>query len=151
MLKKLKAHFEKSLAVEPDSTEQDRKRIGNLAAAALLIEAAQADCNFSSEEFALIRESLISKFDIRDQDIDDLMASARSELDAATCLYEITSAINANWDLSGKTRLMEALWRVVLADQRLDPHEHHLMRKIQGLLYIPQSEYIAAKIRAESR
>ncbi len=150
MLTSLRNRMERMLAVDADDSEVKRENVTNLAATALLLEAAQVDCEFSNSEIEQIKTSLVSKFGILEHDIDELLRFAQNELQAATCLHELTSTINANWDLTSKIKLVEALWRVVLSDQHLDPHEQHLMRKLQGLLYIPQAEYIAAKIRASS-
>ena len=151
MLLSLKRKLNNAFTVNAASSDDDKQPAINMAVTALLIEAAQADYDFSSDEVDQIRRSLTSKFKIPEQDINDLMESAHAELDSATCLHELTAVINDNWGLSDKVLLLDALWQVVLSDQRLDPHEQHLMRKLQGLLYIPQSEYIAAKIRAKSR
>ena len=150
MLLSLKRKLERTFAVEAAASKDEPLPVVNLAAAALLIEAAEADCDFQDEEIDQIRRSLTTQFAIPEQEIDELLELAHAELDSATCLHEITTVINDNWGLRDKVRLLEALWRVVLSDQKLDPHEQHLMRKLQGLLYIPQSEYIAAKIRAKS-
>jgi uncharacterized tellurite resistance protein B-like protein len=34
------------------------------------------------------------------------------------------------------------LWRVALADDRLDKHEDHVVRKVAGLLYVTHSDLI---------
>jgi uncharacterized tellurite resistance protein B-like protein len=41
------------------------------------------------------------------------------------------------------------MWRVAYADDELSAHELHLMRKIAGLLHVPDGDYIAAKLRAK--
>jgi uncharacterized tellurite resistance protein B-like protein len=41
------------------------------------------------------------------------------------------------------------MWRVAYADAELSAHELHLMRKIAGLLHVPEDAYIAAKLRAK--
>ena len=82
--------------------------------------------------------------------MEQTLLGAHETLDAATCLYEITNIVNRDWSLNQKIHLIEAMWKVVLSDNYLDPNENHLMRKIKGLLYIPQAEYINAKIRAQS-
>ena len=40
------------------------------------------------------------------------------------------------------------MWRVAYADGVIGAHEQHLMRKIAALLHMPDSAYIAAKLRA---
>jgi uncharacterized tellurite resistance protein B-like protein len=39
------------------------------------------------------------------------------------------------------------LWRVALADEHLDKHEDHLVRKIAGLLYVSHADLIRIRNR----
>ncbi len=142
--------LERKLAFNPSESDVQKERMTMLAATSLLLEAAQADQDFSEEELEQIRTSLITKFGMLKEDIDAIISEAKTELEAATCLHQITSVINSNWDIRSKVRLIEVLWRVVLSDSKLDPHERHLMSKLQGLLHIPQSEFIAAKLRVQT-
>ena len=127
-----------------------RDRIWNpsSAATALLIETARADDDFDESELAQIEQTLVNVLNVDASHIKQTLESAQQELDQATCLHELTSIINSDWEFKAKVNLIEAMWKVVLSDQHIDPNEHHLMRKIKGLLHIPQSEYIAAKLRA---
>ncbi|MFN9185138.1 MAG: TerB family tellurite resistance protein [Betaproteobacteria bacterium] len=43
------------------------------------------------------------------------------------------------------------MWRVAYADAELSAHELHLMRKVAGLLHVPDSACIAAKMRAKAQ
>ncbi len=126
----------------------DRTQTASVAATALLLEAAQADDRFDQSELHQIEQTLATVLSIDATRIKQTLELGQENLDHATCLHELTSTINQDWDLKSKIELIEALWKVVLTDQRIDPNEQHLMRKIKGLLHIPQSEYIAAKLRA---
>jgi len=46
--------------------------------------------------------------------------------------------------------VIELMWAAAYADGELSAHEQHVMRKIAGLLYVPDSTYIAAKMRAKA-
>ena len=120
----------------------------SFAATALLLEVARADQNLLESEMQQIETTITTVFAVDVSEVRQTLQSAQTELDQATCLHELTTTINANWDRKEKIDLIEAMWRVVLSDQHLDPNENHLMRKIKELLHIPQSEYIAAKVRA---
>jgi uncharacterized tellurite resistance protein B-like protein len=47
--------------------------------------------------------------------------------------------------------MIELMWQVAYADAALSAHELHLMRKVAGLLHVPDSAYIAAKMRAKAQ
>ena len=148
MLAKFRQTVENLLSVEDERSDSDFEQLTSFAAAALLLEAAQTDNQFDASELAQIEVALVTHLGVDPGSIKQVLQSAQQHLDHATCLHEITSIINQNWAISQKINLVESMWRVVLSDQNLDPHEQHLMRKIKGLLHIPQSEYIAAKLRA---
>lgn len=150
MLRQIKQRLTAILEVENPASDWEHIPDTASAAAALLIEAARSDKHFDDVELEQIERSLETVFQIDSDQIKQTLETAQQGLDHATCLHEITSIINSNWDASAKISLIEAMWKVVLADQRIDPNEKHLMRKIKGLLHIPQSEYIAAKLRAKS-
>ena len=136
------------LLVEDSDMQRERTWNSSSAATALLIETARADDHFDESELAQIEQTLVNVLNIDASHIKQTLDSAQQELDQATCLHELTSIINNDWEFKAKVNLIEAMWKVVLSDQHIDPNEHHLMRKIKGLLHIPQSEYIAAKLRA---
>lgn len=150
MLNKFRNRLENLLAADDAAESVEQSTAANFAATALLIEAAQSDSELSVDELTQIKNSLSSQFGIRISEVEQTLQGAHETLDAATCLYEITNIINRDWNLNQKIHLIEAMWKVVLSDDHLDPNENHLMRKIKGLLYIPQAEYINAKIRAQN-
>ncbi len=149
MLSKFRQNLSSILDFDHTESTPDTTWATSAAATALLIEAASADNHFSQSELQQIEHTLATVLKIDVSQIEQTLQTAQENLDHATCLHEITSVINSNWDNKAKNDLMEALWKVVLTDQRIDPNEQHLMRKIKGLLHIPQSDYIAAKIRAQ--
>ena len=137
------------MIADADFEQKDAPNLTANAAAALLLEAAQADNDLDSTELEQIEKSLIHNLGIDPQNVQQTLREAQQQLDHATCLHEITKIINDNWTVNEKIELIESMWRVVLSDQRLDAHEQHLMRKMKGLLHVPQTEYIAAKVRAK--
>ena len=150
MLLQIKQRLTTILEVDNPTSSQEHIPDTASAATALLLETARSDKDFNDVELEQIERSLETVLQIDPDEIKRTLKIAQEELDQATCLHEITSIINSNWNLESKIKLIEAMWRVVLADQHIDPNEQHLMRKIKGLLHIPQSEYIAAKLRARS-
>ncbi len=148
ILSNLRRNLETFLSVEDDTAKFDSTELTSNAAAALLLEAAQADNQIDDTELEQIELSLVNNLGVNPENIKVIVREAQKQLDHATCLHEITKIINQNWTVKDKISLIESMWKVVLSDQHLDAHEQHLMRKIKGLLHIPQTEYIAAKLRA---
>lgn len=119
-----------------------------LATAALLMEMAHADHAIDVAEHESIRAALERAFDMEATQVAELMNLAQAERDAATCLYGFTRTLNDRASLEDRTRIIEMLWRVALADGDLDRYEEHLVRKLAELLHVTHADYIRAKLAA---
>lgn len=118
-----------------------------LAAAALLFEVAMSDYDLGEEERTTIQQLVREQFDLNDTDASVLATLAQQRVRESIGLHGFTSLINQHWSEKDRLNLVEQMWRVVYADERLDDHELHLMRKIQRLLHIPQKDFVRAKLR----
>ena len=78
--------------------------------------------------------------------IDDGIDPAR---DGSVSLHEFTSQLRAAPAPEQRADLVEWLWRVAWADERLGAHEEHLVRRIADLLAVPHSEFIRRKLAAK--
>jgi len=144
MLKAVKAFFDQNL--ETRGSASDHKL--NLAAAALLFEVSRSDYDIDERERSKIRELVENHFSVEPGEVDDLVRIAEQQARDATSLYGFTSLIVENWSVADRVHLAEMMWKVAFADDALDDHEVHLMRKIERLLYIPHKQFIASKLRA---
>lgn len=133
----------------PDNPPNDEEI--KLATAALMYEVAGADNNLDETEQQAIEKLLADAFKINAEDSRKLANLARENAVDSISLHSFTSVITKQWAYEDRSRVIEMMWEVALADGRLDDHEHHLMRKLAGLLYIPHNAYINAKIRAQKK
>jgi uncharacterized tellurite resistance protein B-like protein len=131
------------LSAGPAAREQPSEQ---LSVALLLMELGRADFDFAEVEERRIRELLARRYQLDAAQLDGLMAQAQGAGRNAVSLYDYTRAINERFDHAGKYELMEMLWQVAWADGRLDPNEEYLLRKLAGLLNIPEPDYIRAKL-----
>jgi len=121
-----------------------------LAAAALLVEAATIDENFDADERARILAFIGQRFNLTDEDATALIDAAGHEVDGSVQLYAFTAAVRNGFSYEERVELMESLWRVVLADGHVDPHEDQLLRRIAGLIYVTDRDRGLARRRAEA-
>lgn len=124
-----------------DPAERER-----LATALLLAELARADFNVSDGERAVIADLLARRFGLDAAAADALLQRALVSADGATSLYDYVETLNARLDYAGRCGIIEMLWRVAYADGRLDKYEEHELRKIAGLLYVDDADFIRAKL-----
>lgn len=118
------------------------------ATAALLAEMVRIDRDVTPEEQAIAQRAIREKFGLSQDEAAELLRLADEEVRNATDYYQFTSLINRDFTQEQKERVIELLWQVAYADDQLSAHELHLVRKVAGLLHIPDSVYIAAKLRA---
>ncbi|MFZ5538246.1 MAG: TerB family tellurite resistance protein [Pseudomonadota bacterium] len=144
MLKAIREFFDRNMA----ASEAGGHSI-ELATAALLVEVVRIDRETSPAEREAVLRAVHEKFGLSGAQADELLRLAEEEVRHATDYYQFTSLINRRFTQAQKERVIELMWRVAYADAELSAHELHLMRKIAGLLHVPDDAYIAAKLRAK--
>ena len=150
MIKLLKELLEQALTDQEEETA-DREHALALSTAALLVEIARADYREEVVENELIFELLKNHFSLTPQEAEALLNLASNEVDHAVSLQGFTRLLHENLSEEEKLRVLEMLWQVALADEHLDRHEDHLIRRVAELLYIPHREVIRLRnrVRAE--
>jgi uncharacterized tellurite resistance protein B-like protein len=117
-----------------------------IATAALLIEIAKADGDFSGEERNRIIELMKNYFELDDNLIDELLELSEQKVNDSISVYEFSSIINESFTNQEKFELMKNLWRVIYEDGKLDSHEDSLIKIIGGTLNLEHKDVIGAKL-----
>ncbi len=145
MLKSLKNLLHKKLDDTLGQDSDQRKHVLQLSTATLLIEVMRADYREDLAENEVIFNLLQEFFNISNEEVKLLLEEAESEADQAISLQGFTRFLHENLTVDEKHSIVKMLWKVALADQNLDKHEDHLVRKVSSLLYVSQRDLI--KIR----
>lgn len=147
MFKSLSDLLERAFTGGSAETPENREHAVRVATALLLIEVARADYEEDLTEdaavFALVKEF----FSLSDADTRLLIEEASREADHAASLQGFTRRLNEQLSIAEKHKIVEMLWQVALADQRLDKHEDFLVRKVADLLYVSHSDLIRIRNR----
>jgi uncharacterized tellurite resistance protein B-like protein len=146
MLDRLSALFERAFT-DPEESAQQREHALRVATALLLIEVARADYADDLAEDATMLASLKQFFALEDSDARMLLEEARREADHAVELQQFTHRLHEQLSMAEKLRVVEMLWEVAYADQRLDKHEDHLVGRLADLLYVSRSDLIRIRNR----
>ena len=141
LLDKLKSLF----GNDSGESAQAEARALELASAALMFEVARADFAIDEAEQQAVRELLQAEFALSQEEIVAVTEEAADSVDAATCLFEFTRAVNELASIDQKRALIGMMWRVAMADNTLSRYEEHLIRKFADLLYVPHADFIQAK------
>ena len=147
MLDKLKNFFEKNLTPEDPSDEKQRLKSYELAGAALMVEIMEADHDLDDSESAEFVRVLEESFNLTSEEIEEIVLLARQEAAESTSLYEFTRLINDHYDYNDKVRLIENLWRIAFADEKLDKYEEGMIRRIADLIHVSHGDFIQAKLK----
>lgn len=128
--------------------EEDEAQQIAIAAGVLLIEIARADDDIADDEINIAINHLKYSFQNSALKIDDVFKETiKEKSEDATSLYEFTDLINKEWDKEKKLRLLQALWEVANADNRIDKYEEYYIRKIKDLIYLSDQDFITAKLK----
>mgnify|MGYP001232837153 CR=1 FL=1 len=105
---------------------------------ALLIHAARIDENYSHEEKELIINfaEMSSKENLNREEILSIIKSAEEYEKNSNQILEYTQEVK-KMDLYSKKLVLRFLWKIILSDDKSDIYENTLMRRICGLLYLP--------------
>lgn len=151
MLNNLKRFLENTLTPTTGSQPDDGSREHRLAlaATALMLQLSVIDQHEDKREIDTILDAAERLTQLSAEERMQLLELARERVGDATSLFEFTGVIN---DLCGheeRLDIIEQLWRVALADDHLDSHEEHLIRRVADLLYLSPSEFVQSRHRAQ--
>ena len=127
------------------ATNEVEQRALELACAALMFEVARADFAVEEVEQETVTRQLTEQFSLSADEVSTITEVAVEQADAATCLFEFTRTLNELASAEQKRKLLAMMWRVAMADHALSQYEEHVIRKVADLLYLPHSDFIAAK------
>jgi uncharacterized tellurite resistance protein B-like protein len=147
MLTAIRKFFDQHIAAQPGEPDANTERRAQIAAAALLVEVARSDHDFSDAERQAVLGSVQGKFGLSPVEARELLALAESESRDAHDIYQFTSKIDAAFAPEQKVRLIEELWRAAYADSALHEYEEHLIRRVADMLHLSHSQFIGAKLR----
>lgn len=143
---KLRKRLLEKYEIDSISQERDEFERIQVATCALLLEVAKSDYEFSSIEKTTIEAILKKDFQISAETIEELMEIAKRRREESIDLWEFTHLINENYSKEEKIKVVEAAWKVIYADKKLDKYENHLVHKLARLLRLRHSDLIEAKL-----
>jgi len=144
-LKKVLSPEQSSAELETNSSNTRSKRY-QIATAALLIEIAKADGNFSDDERKRIINFMKNDYNLDDECVNDLIELSEHRVEESISVYEFSSILNETFSRAEKLELMKNLWRIIYEDGKLDSHEDQLIKIIGSTLNLEHKDIIGAKL-----
>jgi len=149
-LNKVKDYFEKLFSAT-SATEKDSDKLLHLAVTALMLEVAEADFKNKPEEKQVIKKIVETSFQLKGNDLNELLELAESKYQNATDSFEFTHLINKTYSQQQKIKLIDKLWQIAYADANLSKYEDQVIRRISGLIHVSHEDFIASKLKQENK
>ena len=128
-MKMFKKIFNKKKILENTKTnEQDM-------ALRLMFEIAISDGTLDKKELELIKKRA-NKIFSKEVKVSSIIKKIIDETESSTSIYPTVKKINEEYSVNEKENLLELLWKVVVADELVNPYEESLYFKIAELIKI---------------
>ena len=129
------------LKKKDESSFNEQDLILNIAC--LLIHAAKIDEDYTKKESILIRK-IILELGVDKSNIDSLMKEAEKSEENTNQILNFTKKIKES-NYKFKSKIIEALWKVIYSNNEEDMYESNLMRRLSGLLYLDKKAVVEIK------
>ena len=135
MFDNLKTFFDKKTDLTEISFDSEK-----IAVVALLISTAKYDGNFDESERLEIHNLIKNYFSLSIESTNDLFKAAEKIENEANDLQQFTRSLNKLLNEEEKLKIVELIWKIVMADGIIDNYEENLVRRLSGLLYLQDKD-----------
>ena len=111
---------------------------------ALLVHAAKIDENYSEQEVKLVKDFIKSY--LNESNAEEILKKAEEIEKNSNQLLNFTNIIKQN-SLDIKKDILHHLWKILISDKKVDQFESNIMRRICGLIYVPDK--VSAEIKLQ--
>ena len=118
----------------------------SLATAAVLLEIAYADGEFTPAEDGDVAGYLQQAFGLDHDSAEELIGAANELRGRTIDHFALTNFIRSHSSLSDRIEMVKTMWRIVYADRKLTDYENYLVRKLADLLGLEHHVMIEAKV-----
>ncbi len=139
-----KGFFNKTVSQEPATSNSVL-----LSAISLMIEVSLADEIMDISELETLKKVLLNEFEVKENDLENLISDAKKNQNSSTSLYEFTRKINDEYEFDDKKNLILSMWKIAYADGNIDKYEEYVIRKVSDLIYISHPDFIESKQKAK--
>ena len=116
--------------------EKESPNNKNILVTALLIHAAKIDENYTEIEKKIITKAIINLNEISPDEAEEILKLAEKKEEESNQIVEFTREIK-QYPMEFRLKIIEIIWKIVYSDDTSDIYESNLIRRICGLLYIP--------------
>ena len=113
----------------------------------LLYSLLLCDDEVTDSELTKIRSIFIEKFEVKPEQMEDLIQQVHVKAEQNTCYHEELQTIRDNCDTDQRVEILDLFWQLAYADGHLSPDEEHMIRRVADLLHIRHENFISTKLK----
>ena len=121
----------------------------NILVTALLIHAAKIDENYTEIEKKIIKKAIIDLNEISPDEAEKMLELAEKKEKESNQIIEFTREAK-KYSMEFRLKIIEIIWKIVYSDGTSDNFESNLIRRICGLLYIPDKDSGIIKMKVQN-
>ncbi|MCB0352235.1 MAG: TerB family tellurite resistance protein [Bdellovibrionales bacterium] len=121
-----------------------------MASAVLMIEMAGADKDIAHAEAQAVCDALASRFGIDEDEIPELVQAAIAARQEKGRIDEFVKAINENFNDAQRQQILSMVWRIVLADGKVDKFEERFAKQLMNRLRLSSEQAEEAREMAQA-
>lgn len=129
----------------PEVQQREQHDPLRLATAAILLDIAHADGEFTPAEDGNMVQFLSDRFALSPDDTRELIEAAEEIRRKTVDHFALTHYVRKNASLSERIDIVKTMWRLVYSDGKLHEYENYLVRKLADLLGLEHHVMIDAK------
>ncbi|MBN8549208.1 MAG: TerB family tellurite resistance protein [Deltaproteobacteria bacterium] len=153
MFGKLKSFFKGEATLEKtlqaDRSGQPTAQDLHIAALVLLIEMAGTDQGIAPQEAQAVCALMQKEFALAEESLPELVQLAVAARQEKGKIDEFVVAINANFDETQRQRLLAMIWKIVLADGKVDKFEQRFAVQMYNRFRLTEDQAATARSMAE--
>ena len=138
-------YFKNMVATQNKEQDNFQKKL-QVATCALFFEIAKADENFTREEHEKIVSIMKSKYELNNDEANELMSLTEASIKKSVSIYEFATIVDQSFSKDEKLELMKELWQLIYTDKKLNKYEDNLIKRIGDILKLEHKEVIDAKL-----
>lgn len=149
MFEKIKDFFMGDASIAIDKSGTPTEGDIQISTCILLLRMAAADNEVAQEELATIVDDLQRQFDLPQDQVDQLMEMSSALNWQSEKVDEFIQVLNSKFDESQRRLILALVWKVVIADGKVDAFERKFASELAAQLLLDDKEARRAKEMAQ--
>ena len=137
------------VSLEKDRSGETSDHDLHIATLMLLIEMAGSDSDIAPEESGTLCQLMSDKFNIPEAELPELVEIAAAARKEHGKIDQFVASVNDRFDDRQRQQVFAMIWKIVLADGKIDKYEERLGKQMRNRLRLSEEQERQAKAMVE--